>query len=203
MGSGQSPENSSTSTSIHHYFEAVRHASESIDSTAVETIVSHLVRAHAAGNLVLVAGNGGSASTASHIATDLSKGVRGRPIKSDVQGVKALSLAANEASLTAWANDEGYDMVFAEQVRNFGQPGGILIAISASGQSPNILRAAEAAHEMGMVVIGLIGNDGGKLKPLCDVTVVVPSADYGVIEDVHMSIGHAMSHAIRTHVGGD
>jgi len=136
---------------------------------------------------VYTCGNGGSASTASHLAQDLAKGtlIRGSP-----HPIRALCLCDSIPNLTAWANDEGYERVFSEPLRLIGQPGDLLIAISGSGNSPNVLQAVEAAHELGMETWGVTGFDGGKLMRLARHVLHVPCMDMGTVEAAHGVIFH-------------
>jgi D-sedoheptulose 7-phosphate isomerase len=138
-------------------------------------------------------GNGGSAANAEHFVNDLGKGGRrGFPRR-----FKVLSLASNVPLLTAWANDTDYEHVFAEQLRNFVGPADVVMAISGSGNSRNVLNAIALARARGAVTVGLTGFDGGKLKALCDHCVVVPSDDMQHIEELHLVVLHAIYAAIR------
>jgi len=155
--------------------------------------IDMLLDAHASGNRVYVMGNGGSAATASHIANDLMKTCR-------VPGQKALrafALTDNASLLTAWANDMAFDRVFAEYLGSVLEPEDVVVAISASGNSPNILKGLEMARLQRARTIGLLGFDGGAAADMVDVALVIPSFDYGLVEDAHMATGHAMSIAIR------
>ena len=142
---------------------------------------------------VFTVGNGGSAATAAHLATDLCKSIAvdGQP------GVRAVSLADNVALLTAWANDTSYDQSFSGPLRCYLAPGDILIAISASGRSPNVLEAVRAADSLGAVTIGLSGFGGGVLAQIAQISLVVDAFDYGLVEDVHLSVGHALTAALK------
>jgi D-sedoheptulose 7-phosphate isomerase len=111
--------------------------------------------------------------------------------------VRALALTDNVPLLTAWGNDDSYEVIFAEQLRTFVRWRDIVIAISASGNSPNVLAGAVAAREAGAVVVGITGFGGGKLQALCDVCLVVPSHDYGPVEDLHMIFVHAVTAALK------
>jgi D-sedoheptulose 7-phosphate isomerase len=111
--------------------------------------------------------------------------------------LRALAFTDNVPLLTAWGNDASYEVVFAEQVRTFTRAGDLVIAISASGNSPNVLAAVRAARELGARVIGVTGFGGGALRALCDVCLVVPSHEYGPVEDAHMILVHAVTAAIR------
>jgi D-sedoheptulose 7-phosphate isomerase len=145
-----------------------------------------LERAYTERRQVFLAGNGGSAATASHMASDLAKGIA----PPGGHGIRAICLSDNVPLLTAVANDIGYSEVFARPLAEYGQRGDILIVISASGNSPNILRAVETAQQMGITTIGFLGMGGGKASSMVDIAVVVPADDYGPVEDVHMVFDH-------------
>lgn len=138
---------------------------------------------------VFIFGNGGSAGTSSHMVNDLSKG-------SSVEGKKRLrviGLADNMSLLTAYANDCGYETVFEEQLKNLVNEGDICIAISASGNSPNVIRAVEYARKVKAYVISLVGFTGGKLKPLSDVALYFNTHNYGICEDAQLMFSHMSS----------
>lgn len=137
---------------------------------------------------VFTLGNGGSASTASHMAADLAKNTIGP----NMRRFRVLSLNDNAAILTALANDLGYENVFREQLQNLIRPGDLLIAISASGRSPNVLNALRYAQSQCAETACLLGFDGGDAVSLCDVAIVVPSDHYGMIEDIHLIINHIL-----------
>lgn len=134
---------------------------------------------------LLVCGNGGSAADASHIAGELV----GRFLINR-RGLKCLTLSENASVLTAWANDMGYETVFSRQVEAYGEAGGVLWAISTSGNSPNIVAAAEQARRQGLGIVGLTGQGGGALAPLCDVLLDVPSAHTPLVQQAHQAIYH-------------
>ena len=145
------------------------------------------------GNLVFSCGNGGSAAVANHLQCDHLKGVRtGTDLHSRV-----VSLSSNVELLTAIANDVGYHDSFAYQLRAQSQPGDVLIVISSSGRSPNILHALQWATDNGLRTIALTGFDGGKARPIAEISVHVDSSNYGVVEDLHQSIMHAMAQYVR------
>lgn len=160
-------------------------------------VVEVIYQAYETGKQVFIVGNGGSASTASHFACDLGKGsvVNGKP------RLKVLSLNDNMALLTAYANDVSYEDVFAEQLKNLLDEGDVLIGITGSGNSPNILKALETANEMGAVTVGLLGFGGGKARKLCRVHVTVDEDIYGPVEDIHMFLAHAVSEGFKHLVG--
>jgi D-sedoheptulose 7-phosphate isomerase len=134
-------------------------------------------------------GNGGSASLASHFACDLGKGTA---LCNSAKRFRALALTDNIPTITAWANDSGYEDIFAEQLKNFVRPRDIAFAISGSGNSKNVLNALNLSREAGAVNIGITGFDGGEMKFLCDVCVIVPSYNMQVIEDLHLSMAHSI-----------
>ena len=138
-----------------------------------------LKRAQERGSQVFIAGNGGSAAIASHMANDLMKTVARR----GGRGLRAIALVDSIPLITAIANDENYREVFAGQLEVLGQPDDVVVLFSGSGNSPNILRAAESAKAMGISSIAFLGMGGGRVRDLVDVSAVVPSDDYGVIED--------------------
>jgi D-sedoheptulose 7-phosphate isomerase len=175
------------------YFAEVREALERIPLATVAAVAQELVRARLDERTVYVFGNGGSAATASHLASDLAKtaAVNGH------RGLRTVCLSDNTALLTAWANDTSYDNVFAAPLEGQIGPGDVAIGLSASGRSPNVLRAIEVARDAGATTVGLAGFGGGDLKELADLCVVVPSYNYGPVEDIHLVLGHALTWALR------
>jgi len=143
-------------------------------------------------------GNGGSAALASHFACDLGKGTLVH--NNGQKRFRVISLTDNIPLLTAWANDHGYEQVFAQQLQNLVLSGDLVFAISGSGNSSNVLVALEVARQHGARTVGLTGFDGGKMKSLCDVCVVLPSDNMQVIEDFHLSVTHAISSVIRRRI---
>jgi D-sedoheptulose 7-phosphate isomerase len=153
----------------------------------VDRVVATIVRSMAAGGKLLTCGNGGSAADAQHIAAELT----GRFFR-DRRPLPALPLHGNASSLTAIGNDYGYDHVFAREVAAHGRAGDVLLALSTSGNSENVLRAIEAAREAGMAVIGLTGETGGKMRDLCDICLCVPSTSTPRIQECHILLGHTI-----------
>lgn len=154
---------------------------------AVAAAAGLMAGALAAGGKLMLCGNGGSAADCQHLAAELT----GRFID-DRRPLAALALTTDTSALTCIANDYAFDQVFARQVRALGRPGDVLVAISTSGNSPNVLAAAAAAHELGIACIGLLGRDGGALKVLCDPAIVVPSTVTARIQEAHILIGHSL-----------
>ncbi|HVQ91588.1 MAG TPA: SIS domain-containing protein [Mycobacteriales bacterium] len=173
------------------FFARVGQALAAVSVREVERAAAILRAAQRNRQRVYVLGNGGSASTATHLASDLLKGGPGGPPR----GLRAFALADNVALLTAWANDTDYERVFAEQVTALAEPGDVLVAISVSGRSANVLAALRVARSAGLCTVGLLGSDGEPASALADVAISVPSTDYGVVETVHVAIGHALAAA--------
>ena len=167
-----------------------------LDLAAVGRAAALIIAAYDTERTVFICGNGGSASTASHMAADLGKNTvaPGRP------RLRVLSLNDNMAWFSALGNDLGYDNVFVEQIENLLQPGDLLIAISASGNSPNVVRAAEFARAHGGKVLALVGFTGGRLLALADVAVHLQSSDYGPVEDGHLILNHIFTAALRERI---
>lgn len=143
------------------------------------------------GGKILVAGNGGSAADAQHLAAELS----GRYLK-ERRALAGIALTTDTSALTAIGNDYGFEVVFSRQVEALGRPGDLFIGISTSGNSPNIVKAVESAKELGLKTLGLLGRDGGKLKGLVDDPLVVPSSVTARIQEVHQMIYHFWCEAI-------
>jgi D-sedoheptulose 7-phosphate isomerase len=146
-------------------------------------LVRHTVRQ---GGTVYFAGNGGSAAHAQHMATEYV--VRYRPVAR--RAVSAVALSTDTSLVTAAANDLGFDAIFARQIEAHGKPGDLLVLVSTSGNSANLLRAAETARKRGVVTVGLLAKDGGKLKPLVDLAIVVPTDDTAHAQEVQFAIDH-------------
>ena len=180
-------------TSIKEYIEAELALMQRVALDPVEQIVAQLARARSEGRRVFVFGNGGSASTASHLACDLGKGT----IKPDLPRFKVIGLNDCVPVLTAYANDVGYDAVFAEPLISLAQRGDLAIGFSVSGNSPNIVRAMETADQLGIATIGFTGNDGGKLKDRVALHVNVPSSSFGPVEDIHLALAHSICEMLK------
>jgi D-sedoheptulose 7-phosphate isomerase len=168
------------------YKDRLFHVLETIDLAAVTKAIETLAAARADGRTIFVCGNGGSAATASHFACDMVKGASYQR----ESRFRILSLNDSLPTITAYSNDVDYGCVFAEQLRNFAQPGDVLIAISGSGNSPNVLRAMEYAGSIGCRTIALTGRDGGQLGSLAELELRVGETHMGRIEDGHMVICH-------------
>ena len=163
---------------------------ESIDLERVTEAIELFKEARASRRCIFVCGNGGSASTASHFACDMAKGAS---YNRDPR-FRIMALADQLPTLTAYANDVSYECIFAEQLKNFAEPGDLLLGISGSGNSPNVVRAMEYANSIGCRSIALTGRDGGKLGLLAQLNIQVPVLHMGRIEDMHMIICHMISY---------
>ena len=178
---------------IKNYLSQVGATLTKLPLDKIAKVVEVLDEARDQGKRIFIFGNGGSAATASHFASDLAKGAicKGKP------RFKAFALTDNVPLLSAWANDTDYDNIFAEQLENFVEPKDVAIAIGGSGNSPNILNGAKVAKAKGATTIGFIGFDGGKLKDLVDIALVVPNHNMEQVEDVHLLLEHVITTCLR------
>lgn len=170
------------------YKSYTQRALESVDEAEVMRLIDTLFDAYKRGAMIFVIGNGGSAANASHLAQDLAKGTCAN--MQQERRLRALSLTDNFAFFSALGNDEGYDQVFVQQLRTFCNPGDLLISISGSGNSPNVLRAVEYANEHGLKTIGITGFSGGKLREMVAECVHVPLNDMCTAESIHSIVFH-------------
>jgi len=172
------------------YFENIVSIIGRISLDEIDRFGGVLAKAKETDRTIFFIGNGGSAATASHFANDLAIGV-----KDDPKPFKALSLCDNLSKITAIGNDYGYDDIFSRQVEVFAHEGDVLVAISASGNSPNLIKAVETAQAKGLVIVGLTSFDGGRLRQMSDVCVHIPTevGEYGPAEDGHMILDHLVS----------
>jgi D-sedoheptulose 7-phosphate isomerase len=165
-------------------------AIDSIDLNKVSQAIEWFKESRDAGQHIFVCGNGGSASTASHFACDI---VKGCSYNRDSR-FRIMALTDQLPTITAYANDVGYDVIFEEQLKNFAQSGDLFMAISGSGNSPNVVRAMEYANSVGCRTIALTGRNGGKLGPKAQLNIQVPVTHMGRIEDAHMHICHMIGY---------
>jgi D-sedoheptulose 7-phosphate isomerase len=178
---------------VESYFRLLSSTVGNLTFATIERMAAALVEAQAAGKAVYLFGNGGSAALASHMACDLGKGAT---VPSG-ERFRVMSLASNVSLMTAWANDSSYEDIFAEQLSNFVGPGDIAFAISCSGNSANVLNALRVARRAHAKTLGLSGFQGGKMKELCDLCMIVPSDNMQIIEDLHLVAAHAIFTAVR------
>ena len=181
-----------TKLSPPQFFERVADELKRLDSAQVQALADAIHHCYEAGRFVFVVGNGGSGSNASHFCEDLGKGtLRREDFDNDKKKrLRILSLTDNTPYILAWANDEGFERVFVEQLKNLASPGDLLIAISGSGNSPNILRAVEWANRNGVTTFGYTGFSGSKLKSLAQHNLHVALDDMGIVESIHLAAFH-------------
>jgi len=177
------------------YFEELRRVMTGLSHDHIDQMADALVKAYESKRVVYTFGNGGSASLASHLACDLGKGTA---YCNGGKRFRVLALTDNLITLTAWANDSSYEDIFSEQLRNFVQPHDVAFAISGSGNSKNVLNALQVAREAGATTLGISGFEGGQMKSLCDICVVVPSNNMQIIEDVHLATAHSIFRIVYT-----
>lgn len=191
-------DSSSVTAYLAEYAERLKAALLSVDANALDRARSAIEHAASAGRRVYAIGNGGSAAIADHLCCDWTKGTHaaGHPV------VDTLSMTSNVALYSAIANDFGFERVFSTQVDFLGRPGDLLVAISSSGNSQNIVNAVEAAHVRGMSTIGLSGFKGGKLKETAQIVLHVDAYNYGIVEDAHQALMHVLAQYIACHRDG-
>ena len=182
-----------TAASAAGYLRQLKRLLDRIDGQAIDELAERVFQTYSDGKQVLVFGNGGSAYTASHFVTDLVKtaAVEGCP------RLRAMSLVDNYGLTTALGNDIDYEDTFVFPLATYARPGDVAIAISGSGNSSNVVKACEWARENGLTVAALTGFKGGKIAELCHLHIHVPSDNYGIIEDLHLAIGHMISQALK------
>jgi D-sedoheptulose 7-phosphate isomerase len=181
---------------VNSYFGCLSQTVKKLPFERIEEIAGILMGAYDAGHMVYLFGNGGSAALASHFACDLGKGT----LNGGGKRFRVLALTDNIPLMTAWANDSGYEDIFAEQLASLVRPEDVAFAISGSGNSPNVLKALSVAREAGAITVGLGGFQGGKMKELCDVCMVVPSDNMQIIEDLHVCAAHALFTSIKAKI---
>ncbi len=170
------------------YLDRVCREIGNLDLGQIEAVSERIEDAYHAGRFVFIIGNGGSGANASHLSEDLAKCTL-----RDFEGqkrLKVLSLTDNTAGIMAWGNDEGYDRIFIEQLKNLASAGDLLLAISGSGNSPNILKAVQWSNDHGMTTVGITGFDGGKLQRLAHHNMHAPIDDMGIVESLHQIAFH-------------
>ena len=177
-----------------NYMQKLSQLLSSVNMESLENVFNRIKTARDNGSFVYVAGNGGSAATATHWANDLGKATK----RSGHAPMRVMALGDNLSWLTALANDEGYERVFAGQLENFASPKDVLVVISASGNSPNLVRAVELAREKKMITIGFLGFDGGALKKMVDECLWVPTEKgaYELAEDCHMILCNILTQCL-------
>ncbi|MEM2956384.1 MAG: SIS domain-containing protein [Candidatus Pacearchaeota archaeon] len=182
------------------YISELKKAIDSIDRNEIEKISEILIRAYETDKSVFIIGNGGSASTASHFACDLGKGTLERHYNMNKKRFKVYSLTDNVALLTSYGNDLSYEDIFSQQLKNLIKTGDILIVLTGSGNSKNILKAIKLANEIGAITIGLLGFEGGEAAKLLDHKIIIKSSNYGIIEDLHLMLQHILCQKLKNKI---
>lgn len=190
----QVAQTSQTSERIATYLSDMQGTLGRLPIEEIERVVNVMREARAQRKRIFLFGNGGSAATASHLACDLGKGTNkhGRP------RLRVIALTDNVPLISAWANDSSYEDIFAQQLQEQVEPGDIAVAISGSGNSPNVLNGVKVARSAGAITIGLTGFDGGDLKGLVDLCIIVPDNSIDQVEDVHLMLGHVIASCLRS-----
>jgi len=171
---------------IKGYTDDIKRLCDELDVESMSVVLEKIREAHAAGKRIFVGGNGGSAATANHFVSDFGKNA----VKGDVGRAKVIPLGSHVEAITAIGNDISFDSIFSEQLKNLMEDGDVVLLISASGNSPNIVKAIEYAKSRNGYVIGFSGFSGGKLKEMSDVCVNVAIDSYEKVEDMHMALTH-------------
>jgi D-sedoheptulose 7-phosphate isomerase len=181
-----------TTLDVRPFLERVGQELLRINPAEVKALAETMYDCHRKGRMIFLCGNGGSGSNASHFCEDVGKGtLRRQDFDNEAKKrMRILSLTDNTPYILAWANDEGFDRVFVEQLKNLASPGDLLIAISGSGNSPNVLKAVEWAHRHGVKTFGCTGFGGGKLRLLAQQNLHVPLDDMGIVESIHLTAFH-------------
>jgi D-sedoheptulose 7-phosphate isomerase len=192
-----------TKLGVRPFLRRVGEELQRIDPEEVKALADAVYDCYLKGRFVFVIGNGGSGANASHLSEDLGKGtLRQQDFDDDSKKrLRILSLTDNTPYLLAWGNDEGFDRVFVEQLKNLASPGDLLIAISGSGNSPNILRAVEWANRIGLTTFGCTGYNGGKLREMAQRCLHVPLDDMGIVESVHLTVFHWVVDDLHRRIG--
>lgn len=178
---------------IETYIDSLKKVIDALPRETIAKVYRKLDECQRSEKTLFVFGNGGSAATSSHMVCDMGKNTRG----TEKPRLRVIGLSDNMSIFSAYANDEGYERVFAEQLISLGRAGDMALVISGSGNSPNVLAGVRAARELGIFTIGFTGYSGGKLKGLVDLALVVPVDDMEQIEDVHMILDHLITGLLR------
>ena len=183
---------------LNDYKKALIESIENLEHNNISRLVDRITETSAAGGTVFVAGNGGSAATSSHFVCDLQKTVLGKDPFRNTQGrIRIMSLTDNIPSITAWSNDQHFKHIFSEPLRSYARSGDMLLVITGSGNSENIIEVLKAAKELEIASFGLLGFSGGAAKDILDDFIIVESNHYGVVEDAHSIIMHMVTELLK------
>lgn len=175
------------------YLGRLKEVLDSVDNDSVTRFIRLVSEVIGTDKTLFVAGNGGSAATSSHMACDLGKTIFTAGPETDGPRLRVISLNDSIPLMTAWGNDASYDRIFAEQLKSLGRKSDVLVIITGSGNSGNVVEAVREAQAMGIRTFGLLGFDGGEVMEMLDDCILVPSCDYGIVEDAHMVINHLVT----------
>jgi D-sedoheptulose 7-phosphate isomerase len=175
------------------YFKKLKKAIDSTDKKKISELINKIHSVIGTDETIFIAGNGGSASTASHMACDFGKTILGKKPREKSKRLRVICLNDNIPLMTAWGNDEGYEHIFSQQLINLAKKNDFLIIITGSGNSSNALEAISVAKNIGVKTYGILGFDGGKAKDILDDYLLIKSDDYGIIEDMHMILVHLIT----------
>lgn len=193
-----------TTLDVPEYLQRLSQELGQLDCAQIRSFSDVVFRCYEQGRFVFLCGNGGSGSNASHFCEDLGKGTLRREDYSDdaKKRLKVVSLTDNTAYIMAWANDEGYERIFVEQLKNLAAPDDLLVALSGSGNSPNVLRAVEWAVQHDLHTFALTGFDGGKLRGIAHQGLHVSLHDMGMVESIHLAVFHWVLDNLYTRISG-
>ena len=179
------------------YFDKLANVLETVDKDKLTELTKKIQALIGTNRTLFVCGNGGSAATSSHIACDLGKTILGKNPRENSKRLRTISLNDCVPMMTAWGNDEGYERIFSEPLRNLGTAGDFLLIFTGSGNSANILEVIKTAKEMKIETYGLLGFQGGKAKEMLDEYLLVASENYGIVEDAHGVINHLVTDYLK------
>lgn len=180
------------------YLKRLKKVLKKIDRSKLASFIEKIASFSKTDKTIFIAGNGGSASTASHMACDLGKTVLIDSLGDKAYRLRVISLTDNVPLITALSNDYGYEHIFSEQLKSFGRSGDMLIVLTGSGNSPNIIQAVLTAKSLGIQTYGLLGFGGGKVKEILDDMLLIDSDDYGLVEDAYLIIEHLITDWFRS-----
>ena len=176
-----------------NYLDGLKKVIDRVDVQQVTALIHELQQAYDQDRQIFIIGNGGSAGTASHMACDLAKTVLGKAPDKSIKRFRVMSMTDNVPLITALGNDLGFDHIFTEQLKLYARRDDLLIVITGSGNSPNIIQAIKLARAAGLRTAGLLGFDGGQARALLDTAILVPVPLYGYVEDLHMVFDHLIT----------
>lgn len=176
-----------------NYFAKLKETIDRVSLEDIQKVADLLLDTYKNEKTIFIMGNGGSASTASHMACDLGKGTLKNVYSQKEKRLRVISITDNVATMTAFANDLSYSEMFSQQLHNLIKPKDVLIALSASGNSSNIIKALKYAKKQKAITVGILGKGGGRAKKFIDLGIIIQSGDFGIIEDLHLTLNHLLT----------